>query len=187
MSSKVIAFPARKSLRKVVLDTETTGLSPEEGHRIVELVAIELSGRDNNENRFHRYFNPEREVDEGAAEVHGLTWEGLQDEPKFAQFANQVAEFIRDAEVIIHNAPFDVGFLNSEFERAGLPPVENICRKVTDTLVMAKKLHPDEKNNLNALCERYEIDDSQFNSHGAMLDTELLAEVYLEMIKRDNS
>lgn len=181
MNSKVIAFPARKPLRKIVLDTETTGLYPEDGHRIVELAAIEVNGREITQNRFHRYFNPGREVDEGAAEVHGLTWERLQDESKFAEYANQIAEFIRDAELIIHNAPFDVGFLNTEFERVGLPPVENICARVTDTLVMAKKLNPGEMNSLSALCERYEIDESHRESHGALLDAELLVDVYLKM------
>lgn len=182
MSSNVIAFPERKPLRKIVLDTETTGLYLEDGHRIVELAAIEINGRETTQNLFHQFFNPEREVDEGAAEVHGLTWNELQDEPRFAECANQIAEFMRDAELIVHNAPFDVGFLNSEFQRVGLPPVEEICTRITDTLVMANRISPDEKNSLNALCERYEIDESQFISHGAMLDAEILAEVYLKMI-----
>jgi DNA polymerase-3 subunit epsilon len=182
MNSKIIAFPARKPLRKVVLNTETTGLYPEEGHRIIELSAIELNGQEITQNRFHRYFNPEREVDEGATEVHGWTLEKLQDKPKFAEFANQIAEFIRDTELIVHNAQFDVSFLNSEFERVGLPPVESICKKVTDTLMIARELNPGEKNNLNALCERYEVDDSHLITHGALLDAELIAEVYLRMI-----
>lgn len=187
MNSKDTTFPAHKPMRQIVLDTETTGLRPEDGHRIVELAAIELNGREITQNRFHQLFNPEREVDEGAVAVHGLSWDRLQDEPKFAEFANQIAEFIRDAELIIHNAPFDVGFLNSEFERAGLPPVESICRRVTDTLVMAKKLNPGEKNNLSSLCKRYGIDESQPNTHGTMRDSELLAEVYLKMASLDNS
>lgn len=187
MSSNVIAFPAHKPLRKIVLDTETTGLYPEDGHRIVELAAIEINDREITPNLFHQFFNPEREVDEGAAEVHGLTWEELQDEPRFAEYANQIAEFIRDAELIVHNAPFDVGFLNSEFERVGLPPVEDICTRVTDTLVIAKKLNPDGVNSLDALCERYKVDESQFISHGAMLDTEILSEVYLKMINGDKT
>ena len=185
MSSNVIAFPVRKPLRKVVLDTETTGLYPEDGHRIVELAAIGITDLEITQNLFHQFFNPEREVDEDAAEVHGLTWEELQDEPVFSEYANQIAEFIRDAELIIHNAPFDVGFLNSEFQRVGLPPVEDICARVTDTLAMAKKLNPSGVNNLDALCERYEVDVSQFIAHGAMLDAEILAEVYLQIINRD--
>ena len=187
MNSKIIAFPARKPLRKVVLNTETTGLYPDDGHRIVELSAIELNGQEITQNRFHRYFNPEKEVDEGAAEVHGWTLEKLQDKPKFAEFANQVAEFIRDAELIVHNAQFDVSFLNSEFERVGLPPVESICKKITDTLMIARELYPEEKNNLNALCERYEVDDSHLITRGALLDAELIAEVYLRMINGEHS
>ncbi len=171
-------------MRKIVIDTETTGLSPNQGHRIVELAAIEINGWEVTQNRIHRYFNPGREIDAGAAAVHGLTVERLKDEPTFDDFAHEFAEFIRDAELIIHNAPFDLGFLNSEFEQVGLPPVESICKKVTDTLRSAKELFPGEKNNLNALCERYEIDYSQRTLHGAMLDAELLAEVYLKMFQR---
>ena len=172
-------------MRKIVLDTETTGLSPEHGHRIVELAAIEIDGWEITQNRLHRYFNPEREVDEGAAEVHGLTLERLINEPTFDFFAHEFAEFIRDAELIIHNAPFDLAFLNAEFERTGLPPVESFCASVTDTLVMARKQNPGKKNNLNALCERYGVDYSQRTLHGALLDTELLAEVYLKLYKRE--
>jgi len=187
MSSNVIAFTARKPLRKIVLDTETSGLYPEDGHRIVELAAIEITNHEITKNLFHQYFNPEREVDEDAAEVHGLTWEELQDEPSFADYANQIAELIRDAELIIHNAPFDVSFLNSEFQRVGLPPVEDICARVTDTLAMANKLNPGGMNNLSALCESYEIDESRFVSHGAMLDAEILAEIYLKIINGEKT
>ena len=172
-------------MRKIVLDTETTGLSPEHGHRIVELAAIEIDGWEITRNRLHRYFNPEREVDAGAAEVHGLTLERLKNEPTFDFFALEFAEFIRDAELIIHNAPFDIAFLNAEFKKAGLPPVESYCSCVTDTLVMARKQTPGKKNNLNALCERYGVDYSQRTLHGAMLDTELLAEVYMKLYKRE--
>jgi len=171
-------------MRKIVIDTETTGLSPDQGHRIVELAAIEINGCEITQNRIHRFFNPEREVDAGAEAVHGLTLERLKDEPTFDDFAHEFSEYIRDAELIIHNAPFDLGFLNSEFDQVGLPPIESICKKVTDTLLSAKELFPGKKNNLNALCERYEIDYSHRTLHGAMLDAELLAEVYLKMFHR---
>ena len=143
-----------------MLDTETTGLDPGKGHRIIELAAIELCNRKVSDRRFHRYLNPEREIDAGAAEVHGLTLERLQDEPKFAEIAPALLEFIRGAELIIHNAPFDVGFLNKELERTGLPVLNNYCVNVIDTLKLAKELHPGKKNNLNALCDRYQIDNS---------------------------
>jgi DNA polymerase III subunit epsilon len=171
-------------MRQIVLDTETTGLDPGKGHRIIELAAIELCNRKVSDRRFHRYLNPEREIDAGAAEVHGLTLERLQDEPKFAEIAPALLEFIRGAELIIHNAPFDIGFLNKELERTGLP-VLNV--NVIDTLKLAKELHPGKKNNLNALCDRYQIDNSHRTLHGALLDTELLAEVYLSMTRGQKS
>ena len=146
-------------MRQIVLDTETTGLDPGKGHRIIELAAIELCNRKVSDRRFHRYLNPEREIDAGAAEVHGLTLERLQDEPKFAEIAPALLEFIRGAELIIHNAPFDVGFLNKELELTGLPGLNNYCASVIDTLKLAKELHPGKKNNLNALCDRYQIDN----------------------------
>lgn len=172
-------------MRQIVLDTETTGLDPKQGHRIIEVAAIELDGRRvSSERTFHRYVNPEREIDEGAAKVHGLTLERLQDEPKFAEIAPALLEFIADAELIIHNAPFDIGFLNAELALAGLPPLTN---PVTDTLKVAKELHPGKKNNLDALCDRYQIDNSHRTLHGALLDTELLAEVYLAMTRGQES
>ena len=174
-------------MRQIVLDTETTGLDPKLGHRVIELAAIELSNRKISERRFHRYLNPEREIDAGAAEVHGLTLERLQDEPKFAEIAPALLEFISGAELIIHNAPFDVGFLNKELELAGLPLLSSYCPKVLDTLKLAKELHPGKKNNLNALCDRYQIDKSHRILHGALLDTELLAEVYLSMTRGQES
>lgn len=174
-------------MRQIVLDTETTGLDPKQGHRIIEVAAIELNGRSVSERNFHRYINPEREIDAGAAEVHGLTLERLQHEAKFAEIAPALLEFIRDAELIIHNAPFDVGFLNKELELAGLPPLDNYCPTVTDTLKLAKELHPGKKNNLNALCDRYQVDNSHRTLHGALLDTELLAEVYLAMTRGQDS
>ncbi|CAH1387072.1 DNA polymerase III subunit epsilon [Candidatus Nitrotoga sp. M5] len=174
-------------MRQIVLDTETTGLDPKKGHRIIELAAIELCDRKVSDRRFHRYLNPEREIDAGAAEVHGLTLERLQDEPKFAEIAPALLEFISGAELIIHNAPFDVGFLNMELELSNLPVLNTYCASVIDTLKMAKDLHPGKKNNLNALCDRYQIDNSHRTLHGALLDTELLAEVYLSMTRGQKS
>ena len=171
-------------MRQIVLDTETTGLNPNLGHRLVEVAAIELSDRKVSDRSFHRYLNPEREIDEGAAAVHGLTLDRLQDEPKFAEIAPAFLAFISGAELIIHNAPFDMGFLNAELARAGLPLLEN---QVIDTLKVAKDLHPGKKNNLNALCDRYLIDNSHRTLHGALLDTELLAEVYLAMTRGQES
>ncbi len=171
-------------MRQVVLDTETTGLDPKLGHRIIEVAAIELHGRTVSERRFHRYLNPEREIDEGAAAVHGLTLDRLQDEPKFVDIVHALMEFIGGAELIIHNAPFDIGFLNAELALAGMPPLDN---PVVDTLKFAKELHPGKKNNLDALCDRYLIDNSHRTLHGALLDTELLAEVYLAMTRGQES
>ncbi|MDR0481181.1 MAG: DNA polymerase III subunit epsilon [Gallionellaceae bacterium] len=175
-------------MRQIVLDTETTGLDPNLGHRIIEVAAIEISNRRvMPERTFHRYVNPEREIDAGATEVHGLTLERLSDEPKFAEIAPALIEFIRGAELIIHNAPFDVGFLDHEFGSMGLPPLSEICPSVIDTLKMARELHPGKKNNLDALCDRYLIDNSHRTLHGALLDTELLAEVYLAMTRGQDS
>jgi len=171
-------------MRQVVLDTETTGLDPKQGHRIIEVAAIELDGRKVSDRTFHRYLNPEREIDEGAAAVHGLTLERLQNEAKFAEIAPALLEFIAGAQLIIHNAPFDIGFLNAELTLAGLPTLSN---PVIDTLKVAKELHPGKKNNLNALCDRYFIDNSHRTLHGALLDTELLAEVYLGMTRGQES
>jgi len=171
-------------MKQVVLDTETTGLDPKEGHRIIEVAAIELEGRKVSGRTFHRYINPEREIDEGAAAVHGLTLDRLQDEPRFAEIAPALLEFLADAELIIHNAPFDIGFLNAELALMGLPPLSN---PVIDTLKVAKELHPGKKNSLDALCDRYQIDNSHRTLHGALLDTELLAEVYLAMTRGQES
>jgi len=171
-------------MRQVVLDTETTGLDHRQGHRIIEVAAIELDGRKVSKRTFHRYINPEREIDEGAAAVHGLTLDRLQDEPRFAEVAPALLEFIDGAELIIHNAPFDIGFLNAELTLAGLAPLNN---QVIDTLKVAKELHPGKKNNLDALCDRYQIDNSHRTLHGALLDTELLAEVYLGMTRGQES
>ena len=171
-------------MRKIVVDTETTGLDPRQGHRIIELAAIELYGRKVSLRRFHRYLNPEREIAEDAVKVHGLTYERLQNEAKFADIAASFMEFIEGAELIIHNAPFDVGFLNHELALLGLPPLQNT---VTDTLKVAREMHPCKKNSLDALCSRYEIDNAHRSLHGALLDTELLAEVYFAMTRGQKS
>lgn len=174
-------------MRQIVLDTETTGLDPRQGHRIIEVACIEMVNRRLTGRHLHKYTNPEREIDEGAQAVHGITLEFLADKPKFADIADEFLEFINGAELIIHNAPFDLGFLNAELRRLDRVPVETICNGVTDTLKMAKELHPGKRNNLNALCDRYEIDNSSRTLHGALLDTELLADVFLAMTRGQNS
>lgn len=171
-------------MRRIVLDTETTGLYPEQGHRIIEIAAIELEGRRVTQNHFHHYLDPEREVDEGAARVHGFTWDMLRGRAKFADVAASFLEFIEGAELIIHNAPFDMGFLNHELGLMGLPTLQN---EVLDTLKFAREMHPGKKNSLDALCSRYEIDNTHRTLHGALLDTELLAEVYLAMTRGQKS
>ncbi len=169
-------------MRQIVLDTETTGLEPSQGHRIIEIGCVELVNRRLTGRHYHQYIKPNREIDEGAMEVHGITNEFLADKPTFAEIVHEFLEFIGDAELIIHNAPFDVGFLNHELrmEDASLPLIEDRC-KVLDTLVMARKKHPGQKNNLDALCKRYAVDNSQRDLHGALLDSEILADVYLMM------
>lgn len=174
-------------MRQIVLDTETTGLDPRHGHRIIEVACIEMVNRRLTGHHLHKYVNPEREIDEGAQAVHGITLEFLADKPKFADIADEFLEFINGAELIIHNAPFDIGFLNAELDRLGRVPVGTICNGVTDTLKMAKELHPGKRNSLDALCERYEIDNSSRTLHGALLDTELLAEVFLAMTRGQNT
>lgn len=170
-------------MRQIVLDTETTGLEPEQGHRIIEIGCVELVDRRHTGNRFHHYINPEREIEEGAVEVHGIANEHLSDKPLYADIAQPLLEFLRGAELVIHNAPFDVAFLNAEFERLGAEwgRVEDHCARVVDTLVMARERHPGQRNSLDALCKRYEIDNSGRELHGALLDAELLADVYRTM------
>ncbi len=174
-------------MRQIVLDTETTGLDPRHGHRIIEVACIEMENRRLTGHHLHKYVNPEREIDEGAQAVHGISLEFLADKPKFADIADEFLEFISGAELIIHNAPFDIGFLNAELDRLGRVPVGTICNGVIDTLRMAKELHPGKRNSLDALCERYDIDNSSRTLHGALLDTELLAEVFLAMTRGQNS
>ena len=174
-------------MRQIVLDTETTGLNPRTGDRIIEVGCVEIVNRKLTGNNFHRYINPERDSDEAALAVHGLTTEFLSDKPKFHEIVEELREFVQGAEVIIHNAPFDLGFLNHEFQRLGLPPFTDHCAGVIDTLVQAKELHPGKRNSLDALCDRYEISNAHRKLHGALLDSELLADVYLAMTRGQNS
>jgi DNA polymerase-3 subunit epsilon len=169
-------------MRRIVLDTETTGLEPAEGHRIIELACLELDGRRATGRHFHRYVNPERVVDLAATQVHGLTAEDLADKPKFGDIADEFLDFVSGCELLIHNAPFDVAFLNAELARIGRPAVDSVC-VVTDTLTMAREINPGKKNSLDALCERYAIDHSRRTLHGALLDAQLLADVWLAMTR----
>jgi len=169
-------------LRQIVLDTETTGLEPAEGHRIIEIGAVELLDRRPSGERFHSYINPERDIEDGALEVHGITREFLLDKPKFSEIAEDFLKFIQGSELIIHNAPFDLGFLDMELSQLTSIPgrIEDFA-SVLDTLEMARELHPGQRNSLDALCKRYSIDDSSRTLHGALLDAQILAEVYLAM------
>lgn len=174
-------------MRYVVLDTETTGLSPEQGHRVIEIGALELNDRQATGRTFHVYLNPDREVDAGALEVHGLSNEFLADKPRFENVVDEFLDFIADAELIIHNAPFDVGFLNAELARLDKGKLTGYCVGVMDTLKQARELHPGQRNNLDALCKRYAVDNSNRAYHGALLDSQLLAEVYLAMTRGQDS
>jgi DNA polymerase-3 subunit epsilon len=174
-------------MRQIVLDTETTGLNPRTGDRVIEIGCVELVNRTLTGNNFHRYINPERESDEAALAVHGLTTEFLSDKPKFHEIAEELRAYINGAEVIIHNAPFDLGFLNAEFQRLGLPSFVSHCSGVIDTLVNAKEMHPGKRNSLDALCDRYGVSNAHRKLHGALLDSELLADVYLAMTRGQNS
>ena len=174
-------------MRQIVLDTETTGLEPAEGHRIIEIGCVEMINRRLTGNNYHQYVNPEREIDTGAMEVHGITNESLKDKPKFADVAKDFLEFVKGAEMIIHNAPFDVGFFNYEFARMATSrevaiKIEEHCG-VVDTLALARKMHPGQKNDLDSLCKRYSVDNSSRTLHGALLDAEILADVYLAMTR----
>ena len=169
--------------RQIVLDTETTGLSAEGGDRIIELGCVELFNRKLTGNNLHFYFNPGRDSHEDALKVHGISNEFLRDKPKFAELAQDILEYLKDAEVIIHNAAFDVGFLNKELELTGRPPLKTYVGSVTDTLAMAKEMFPGKRNSLDALCDRLEVDNSGRTLHGALLDAELLADVYINMTR----
>jgi DNA polymerase III subunit epsilon len=168
--------------RQIILDTETTGISPTQGHRIIELGCIEMQNRQFTGNNLHLYFKPERDIDAGAIRVHGLTNQFLSDKPLFATQIETIIEYLRGAELIIHNAPFDVGFLNHEFRLAGrkYQQLDAYCQ-VLDTLAMARNKHPGQRNSLDALCQRYAIDNSSRQFHGALLDSQLLGQVYLRM------
>jgi DNA polymerase-3 subunit epsilon len=169
-------------MRQIVLDTETTGLEHEQGHRVIEIGCVELVNRRRTNRTFHRYLHPDRDIDIAAEEVHGISRDHLANAPRFAEIAAEFLEFIAGAELIIHNADFDVGFLNNELRTAGRVAdiVEQHCR-VTDTLALARRLHPGQRNSLDALCRRYGVDNSNRDYHGALLDAQLLAEVYLAM------
>ena len=174
-------------MRQIVLDTETTGLSAESGDRIIEIGCVELVGRKLTGNNRHFYLNPERDSHEDALKVHGISNEFLKDKPLFAAVADELLDYLRDAEIIIHNAPFDVSFLNKELELIGREPIKRCVAKVTDSLMMAKELFPGKRNSLNALCDRLEVDNSGRTLHGALLDAELLADVYINLTRGQNS
>ncbi len=174
--------------RQIVLDTETTGLDPAQGHRVIEIGCLELLNRRRTDRQFHVYLQPDRAIDPGAVQVHGLTHEFLADQPRFADVADEFLNFVRDAELIIHNAAFDLGFLNHELRRCGRGHLvlEQLCT-VKDTLLLARQRHPGQRNSLDALCKRYNIDNSQRTLHGALLDAEILADVYLAMTRQQGA
>lgn len=175
------------SARQILLDTETTGLNAKGGDRVIEIGCIEMRSRRVTDNHFHRYVNPERKSEEGAARVHGISDEFLTDKPKFAEVAKEFVDYIRGAELVIHNAGFDVEFLDLELARAGLGKLADHVAGVVDTLALARELHPGKRNSLDALCERYAVDNAQRTLHGALLDARLLAEVYLAMTRGQDS
>jgi len=173
--------------RLIVLDTETTGLNAKLGDRVIEIGCVELLSRRVTERNFHSYLNPERDIEEGAAKVHGLTSEFLSDKPRFAEIASDFLDYLRGAELVIHNAGFDVEFLDQELALAGLGKLADHAAGVTDTLAIARELHPGKRNSLDALCERYGVDNAHRTLHGALLDARLLAEVYLAMTRGQDS
>ncbi|MCP9760647.1 DNA polymerase III subunit epsilon [Aquitalea sp. S1-19] len=174
-------------MRQIILDTETTGLEPSQGHRIIEFAALEMVDRKLTGRHLHLYMHPERAIDPDAQRVHGISLEFLEGKPRFADVAAEISDFIADGELIIHNAPFDIGFMNAEFERAGLPMTAMQCAGVIDTLVMARDQFPGKRNSLDALCDRFDVDRSNRTVHGALIDCELLAEVYLWMTRGQES
>lgn len=180
-------FGRHKKMRQIILDTETTGLDPALGHRIIEIAGVELVSRRLTGNHFHCYLNPGRDIEEGALQVHGLTVEFLRDKPGFEEVVDEFVKYVAGAELIIHNAAFDVAFLDHELALARRPPISEHCARVTDTLRMAREIHPGKKNSLDALCERYQVDNSARTLHGALLDAQLLAEVYLAMTRGQES
>jgi DNA polymerase-3 subunit epsilon len=170
-------------MRQVILDTETTGLNPATGDRIIEIGCVEMVGRRLTDRTFHYYVNPERDIDAGAFAVHGLSREFLSDKPVFANIVEQLIEFVDGAEIVIHNAAFDLGFLDNEFALLKRPPFRNLASKVTDTLLEARQMFPGKRNSLDALCERFSISNQHRTLHGALLDAQLLAEVYVSMTR----
>ncbi len=174
-------------MRQIFLDTETTGLYPDQGHRIIEIAGVELIHRRPTNNHFHVYLNPEREIDEGAQEVHGISSEFLQDKPLFGAVVDDFLAFVKGAELVIHNASFDMGFLNMELERLNYPRLDSHVAGVIDTLKMAKSARPGQRNNLDALCKHFGVDNSKRTLHGALLDAELLADVYISMTRGQES
>jgi DNA polymerase-3 subunit epsilon len=174
-------------MRQIFLDTETTGLEPRLGHRVIEIACVEMKHRRLTGRHLHHYLNPDRAIDVGAMNIHGISNDFLEDKPRFAQIAREFMDFIAGAELIIHNAPFDIGFLDMELARLDLPATQEICASVRDTLKMARELHPGKRNNLDALCERYQISNAHRTLHGALLDAELLADVYLAMTRGQES
>ncbi|MEK9776452.1 MAG: DNA polymerase III subunit epsilon [Quisquiliibacterium sp.] len=174
-------------MRQIILDTETTGLSVEEGHRIIEIGCLEVFNRRITGRHLHCYLNPERDIEEGARAVHGLSEDFLSDKPRFAEVAAELIEFVSGAEVLIHNAPFDEGFLDAELHRVSLGRFREHCGSVLDTLALARSMHPGKRNSLDALCERYGVSNAHRKLHGALLDAELLADVYLAMTRGQDS
>lgn len=174
-------------MRQIILDTETTGLDPAQGHRIIEIGGVEIINRQPTGKHFHRYINPERDIEEGALQVHGITEEFLQDKPKFREIADEFLDYVAGAELVIHNASFDIAFLNAELKLLKKKPMDTVCPSVIDSLKQARELHPGKRNSLDALCERYAIDNTGRTLHGALLDAQLLAEVYLAMTRGQDS
>ncbi|MFL9610017.1 DNA polymerase III subunit epsilon [Methylobacillus sp. Pita2] len=174
-------------MRQIFLDTETTGLYHAQGHRIIEIAGVELVNRRLTNNHFHVYLNPDREIDQAAQEVHGITLEFLQDKPRFHDVVDDFLQFVSGADLIIHNAPFDIGFLNAELNRIERQNIEHSVLEIIDTLKMAKEMRPGQRNNLDALCRHYGIDNSSRTLHGALLDAELLADVYMAMTRGQES
>ena len=170
-------------MRQIFLDTETTGLDPNQGHRVIEIAAVEMSNRQLTNNHYHTYLNPERDIDSAAQEVHGITLDFLQDKPLFNNISNDFLSFIKDAEIIIHNAPFDVGFLNMELGKVSLSKLEAYVSSIFDSLLLAKEIRPGQRNNLDALCKSYGVDNTSRTLHGALLDAQLLSDVYLAMTR----
>jgi DNA polymerase III subunit epsilon len=174
-------------MRQVVLDTETTGLEPGLGHRVVEIGCVEIVNRRVTDRHLHLYLNPDRDSDPDALRIHGLTTEFLSGHPRFPEIAAQLADFVKDSEVIIHNAAFDVKFLDAELERASLPAFATLCAEITDSLLVAREMFPGKRNNLDALCERFGISHAHRTLHGALLDSQLLGEVWLSMTRGQDS